>query len=318
MRVTLGIAVVAACIPVSVASLAGPAERLQAADVVEVAHPLVTVHVRDAPRRPQTQRDCRGSKRAFHVADGRLTVAVRDASLRALVEAIAQETGLALEEHESLNGQITVRFRCLPIAEGLARILGDRGYMLLYAVESSPDGGGTTRMPVRLRFFDRPVVDEPPAARDAASEEAERAALLETLETYSGPWDKLDAIDALVEAGDPAVARRLGLAALADPDVDVRSAAVEALEIALHDREIVIREDAVGALEEIGGEAAVRGLTVALQDADTDLRLLAIDAVGALGGPAAILLLEYAAGDPEASVRETAEDWLTELRAEPW
>ena len=315
VRVTLGVAVVAACIPVSVASLARPAERPQTAHVVDVA---------------QTQRDCRGSRRVFHVADGRLTVAAHGASVKALIEAIAQEAGLTLEDHESLNGQITVRFRCLPIADGLARILGDRGYMLLYAVESSPDGGGTTRVPVRLRFFDRPVADEPPAARDAASEEAERAAHFETLESYSDPWDKQDTIDALVETGDPAVARRLGRAALADPDVDVRSAAVDALailggpaavemlEVALHDREIVIREEAVGALEEIGGEAAVRGLTVALQDADTDLRLLAIDAVGALGGSTAILLLEYAASDPDTSVRDTAEDWLTELRAEPW
>ena len=263
-----------------------------------------------------------------HVADGRLTVAAHDASVKALVEAIAQETGLTLEEHESLNGQITVRFRRLPIEEGLAQILGDRSYMVVYAVESAPDGGGTTRVPARLRFFDRPVADAPLVDRGAVSE-VEHAAFFETLETYSDPWDKQDTIDALVETGDPAVTRRLGRAALADPDVDVRSAAVEALailggpgavemlEIALHDREIVIREEAVDALEQIGGEAAVRGLTVALQDADTDLRLLAIDAVGALGGPAAILLLEYAATDPDASVRDSAEDWLSELSAEP-
>ena len=264
-----------------------------------------------------------------HVADGRLTVTAQDASVKALVEAIAQETGLTLEAHESLDGQITVRFQGLPIAEGLARILGDRSYMLAFAVESFPDGGGTARVPVRLRFVDRPATDEPPAALGAVAM-AERATLFETLETYSDPWDKQDTLDALVETGDPAVAQRLGRAALADPDVDVRSAAVEALamlggpaaiemlEVALHDREIVIREEAVGALEEIGGDAAVRGLTVALHDADTDLRLLAIDAIGALGGPPAVRLLEHAASDPDASVRDSAEGSLTESRADSW
>ena len=265
----------------------------------------------------------------IHAADGRLTVAVRDVSVRALVEAIAQETGLILEEHQSLDGKITVRFQGLPIAEGLARILGDRSYMLVYGVGASPERGDTARVPVRLRFLARPIAGGPPAAPGAVST-TERAALFETLETYSDPWDKQDTIDALVETGDAAVAQRLGRAALADPDVDVRLAAVEALEVlggptavemlelALHDREIAIREEAVGALEEIGGDAAVRGLTVALQDADTDLRLLAVDAVGALGGPTAIHLLEYAASDPDGSVRDAAEDWLRELRDEPW
>ena len=264
-----------------------------------------------------------------HAANDRLTVDAQDASVKALLEVIAQQSGLILEAHESLTGQITVRFWRLPIAEGLARILGHRSYVLVYANESSAGAGGTTRVPVRLRFFNRRVTGEP-LTYPAAGPESGRAALFATLETGRDPWDKQDAIDRLVETGDPAVARRMGRAALADPDVDVRSAAVEALAvlggaaavemlgIALHDPELAIREEAVGALEELGGEAAVRGLTVALRDEDTDLRLRAIDAVGVIGGPAAIQLLEYVlASDPDTSVRDAAEDWLTDLKAEP-
>ena len=270
-----------------------------------------------------------GQSLEVEVADGRLTVAAEDVPVKSVVEAVAHEAGLTLEDSESLDGQVTVRFRGLPISEGLARILGDRSYMLVYGVTSSQAPGGGAPVPVRLRFFEPSVVEQPVTGPGAVLDGG-RAALFETLEFHADPWDKQDTIEALAEAGDPAIAQRLGQAGLTDPDVDVRSAAVEALatlggdsavemlEMALRDAESVIRYQAVVALEEIGGDAAVRGLRVALQDADADLRLIAVDVLGEAGGPAAFQLLEHAATDPDQDVRDSAEDWLAELRAESW
>ena len=260
------------------------------------------------------------------IADGRLTVTAHDAAVKSLIEEVAVEAGLTLEGAELLDGNVTVQFQGLAISDGLARILGDRSYMLVYAV---PSHRGGTPVPVRLRFFGASTAHARPTVEGALLG-GEHAALFETLEYHGDPWDKQDTIEALAEAGDPAVARRLGKAALADADVEVRSAAVEALatlggdgavemlEIALHDTESAVRRQAIGALEEIGGDTAVRGLTVALQDVDADLRLIAIDALGGIGGPRALQLLEHAATDPNPTVRDSAAEWLAELRAESW
>jgi len=270
-----------------------------------------------------------GQSLQVEVTDGRLTVTAEDASVASLIEAVAREAELTLEHSESLEGLVTVRFRELPISEGLTRILGDRSYMLVYGVKVSQGPGGGAPVPVRLRFFETSTSEKPATGKDVVLD-AERAALFETLEFHGDPWDKQDTMETLADAGDPAVARRLGQAGLADPDVDVRSAAVEALailggdtaaemlETALRDAEPVIRQQAVVALEEIGGEAAVRGLTVALQDADAGLRLAVVDALGEVGGPGVLQLLGHAATDPDQEVRDSAEDWLAELRAESW
>lgn len=262
------------------------------------------------------------------MADGRLSVSAEDASVRSLIEAVAVEAGLTLEDAELLEGQVTVQFRGLVISDGLARILGERSYMLVYSV-SGHEGGRP--VPVRLRLFGTSTV--PVSARPVEGSAllgGEHGALFEMLESHSDPWDKQDAMEALALAGDTAAARRLGGAALADPDVDVRSVAVDALanlggsgavemlQIALRDTERAIRQQAVRALEEIGGDAAVQALKVALGDADADLRLEAVDAIGGLGGPGAFQALEHAATDPDSVVRGGAEDWLTELKGGGW
>ena len=249
--------------------------------------------------------------------------------MKSLIEAVAREAELSLEGSESLDGLVTVRFRGLPISEGLARILGDRSYMLVYGVTPFTGSDGGVPVPVRLRFFEVSSVEKPAGGKGAVLD-VERAALFEALEFHGDSWDKQDSIEALAEAGDPGVAGRLGRAGLADPDVEVRSAAVgalailggdvaaEILETALRDVESVVRQQAVVALSEIGGDVAARGLTVALQDWNADLRLRAVDAIGGVGGPTALQLLEHAATDPDQDVRESAEDWLAELRAESW
>jgi hypothetical protein len=258
-----------------------------------------------------------------HIAEGRVTVDAQEASLLALVEEIARQTGLELEGEESLTGTVTVRLRRQPLELALPLILGDRRYVLM---SPSDRGGAAEPRPGRLRLFASPPTPGGTASADAAGGHSAPTSPLASLETGAEPLDRMDAIDALVESDDPIVVRRLGLAALHDPDKSVRAAAVEALgvlggrpavemlELALRDRAIDIREDAVGALRRIGGNRAARGLTAAIQDRSAEVRLLAVDALGAIGGTTAIQLLEYVrAVDRDADLRAAADEWITDL-----
>ena len=91
--------------------------------------------------------------------------------------------------------------------------------------------------------------------------------------------------------------------------------AAEALAIALGDEDSWVREEAVDALEEIGGDEAARALAIALEDEDSSVREEAVEALGEIGGEAAIDLLEQALADEDESVRDTAADILAQLTA---
>ena len=85
-------------------------------------------------------------------------------------------------------------------------------------------------------------------------------------------------------------------------------------EIALGDQESWIREEAIEALEGIGGDRAAKSLIIALQDENAELREQAVDTLGKLGSPAALQLLEFAwAADKDDSVRMAAAAWLEAL-----
>ena len=305
VRVTLGVAVVAACaacMPVSVDALARPAEQLQSVHVVEVAHRLVTVQVRDAP-------------------------------LSEVLDEIARQTGLTIEGHAAIDSRMTIDLEQIRLEAALRLILEGQSYAVEFALEAIPDKGEHIRVPQRLRISpDDPDV----AARSWSPDDVADAGLdgntidptkiRAVLESSDDPWDREDAVEALAESGQPHVAVPLITVALIDRNEDVRLAAVEALatlggdaaakalQTALRDEESTIREAAIETLEALGGEQAARSLAVALQDTDADLRERAVDALGNIASPSAVQLLEYAwAADEDASVREAAAAWLTEL-----
>ena len=306
MGVTLGIAVVAACMSVSVASLAQPAEpgRLPSAHVVAVVvvHGLVSVQVRDAP-------------------------------LNVVLDEIARQTGLIIEGHVAIDSRIAIDFEQLGLEAALRQILEGQSYALEYALKAIPGAGENIRVPHRLRIFpnDLDVLarswspdDTADAGVDGNTIDAQKVRAV--LESSDDPWDREDAVDALAESGQPHVAVPLITVALIDRDEDVRLAAIEALatlggdaaaealQIALRDEESMIREAAIETLEALGGDQAVQSLAVALHDTDADLRERAVDALGNIASASAVQLLEYAwAADEDASVREAAAAWLTEL-----
>ncbi|HIE94364.1 MAG TPA: hypothetical protein EYQ83_16440 [Acidobacteria bacterium] len=256
-----------------------------------------------------------------HLAEGRLTVAAHDASLRGLIEEISRESGVRLERADALRGDVTVRFRRRTLEDGLALILSGWRYAL--TSESGQGLGGSTEPSLfRLRVIGpRTVSFRAPAA---TAPPADQAAHQPIRESADGPGP----FEALLASDDLTVVRRAGLAALRDPDRWVRARAVNALaarggddavtllEVALRDAEIGLRLDAIEALRRIGGDRAARGLTGVLHDRSRLHRLRAVDALGAIGGSTAMQLLDYVqAVDHDETVRAAAADQLAVLRA---
>ncbi len=264
-----------------------------------------------------------------HLAEGRLTVAAHDAALRALVEEISRESGLLLEGEDALQGEVTVRFRRQTVEDGLALILSGWRYTFTSEPRVAPDGSPALPL-TRLRVlgpraaFAAPGGAAPWAPDQVPDPLSDRGVDRTSRQTL----DTLEVIAALLASADLTDVRRAGLAALRDPDREVRATAVRALaarggddavgllELALRDPELGIRRDAIEALREIGGDRAARGLTAALHDRAGHLRLQAVDALGAIGGPTAVQLLDYVqAVDRDATVRAAAVEHLAVLRA---
>jgi hypothetical protein len=99
-------------------------------------------------------------------------------------------------------------------------------------------------------------------------------------------WERERAVEALGEHGHADGAPALGQA-LADPDIDVRRAAL-------------------GALVAIGGHEAAQTLGTALQHEDSGFREEVVEALGMVGSETAVPLLQQALNDENPSVRETA------------
>lgn len=275
----------------------------------------------------------RSQRELVQVADGRLTVDVREASLSEVLEEIARQSGLVLKGHTSIDVRIDAQFDRLPLEHGLRVILDGQRYAVRYSLVTGDDGRAMVRVPSVLWIF--PPHDLAPPEGGPANDGADAGSgdgsldlqrLRAVLESAEDAWDKEDALEAIAEAEDPQVALPLVRFALTDRDEDVRLAAVEALatiggegaaealEIALRDPESWVREGAIETLEAIGGDRAAQSLAVALQDEDADLREQAVDALGEIGSPTALQLLEYAwASDTDEAVRAAAEAWLEEL-----
>ena len=272
-----------------------------------------------------------------HVAEGLLTVEADDASLKDLLEEIARRSGFTLEGQGSISERITIQFEEVRLGVGLRRLLEGHRYGLQY-----PGRGGVGQpadVPIHLEIFgvvEGTVTDAP--ERQPVSDEVLREfdRLRTVLVSAEDVRLREAAVGELAESPYPTLALPLLALPLADPDENVRMAAVDALsilaigelavdaakllQISLRDQAISIREAGIVALEEIGLDTtamshAVETLAIALTDVDPGLREQAIGALWAIGGPRAIELLEYVSvADTDPSVREVATDGLEELR----
>ena len=262
--------------------------------------------------RPAEPERTRGVQRV-HVADGLLTVNVRDASLKGLLEEIARQSGLALEGEASIAERITVQFHQLPLDEGLRVILDSQSYALECSLATRDEDRQIIRVPRRLRIF--PKRDGSGARRKPVDREGEAGLpdaridaridvprLPAVLEDAAEARIKEETIETIAESGLRHVALPLVSFALADRDEGVRPGAVdalatlggneaaEALESAGRDEESSVLEQATKALDSIG------------EDPAAGLRQPAVDDLGETGGSTAAQLLLARAGDGDESV----------------
>ena len=272
-----------------------------------------------------------------HVTEGLLTVEADEASLKELLEEIARRSGFTLQGQGAISKRITIQLEEVRLDVGLQRVLEGYRYGLQYP--AGRRAGQPADVPKHLEIFG--VVEgtlgdareRQPVSDDALREidrlrtvlvNAEDAALREA------------AVEELMDSQYPTLALPLLSVPLADPDENVRLAAIDALQVlgvgalavdavallqvSLRDQAAFIREAGIAAVEGIGldtGAAshAVETLAIALTDVDADLREQAIEALWEIGGSRAIELLEYAsAADSDPSIRDVATDRLEQLR----
>ncbi len=82
---------------------------------------------------------------------------------------------------------------------------------------------------------------------------------------------------------------------------------------ALLDPDANVRQAAVDAFTEIGGDDSAMALAIVLHDQDASLREEVVYALGEIGGAAAIDLLAQAQGDPERHIQQAATELLDRL-----
>ncbi|MEP6574690.1 MAG: M56 family metallopeptidase, partial [Gemmatimonadota bacterium] len=116
------------------------------------------------------------------------------------------------------------------------------------------------------------------------------------------------------------------IAALRDPEVNVRRAAAQSLGNledpravpglieALHDSDIEVKKDAAEALGNLGDRRAVDGLSATLKDASAEVREAAASALGELQDARSADALSGALRDTSAAVRRSAASALSQMK----
>ena len=274
-----------------------------------------------------------------HVAEGLLTVEADEASLKELLEEIARRSGFTLQGQGLISKRITIQLEEVRLDVGLQRVLEGYRYGLQYPAGRGGGAGQPADVPKHLEIFgvvERTLADarERQPVSDDVLREFDR--LRTVLVSAEDAGLREAAVEELMDSQYPTLALPLLSLPLADPDENVRLAAVDALQVlglgalavdavallqvSLRDQAVSIREAGIAVVEEIGLDTvaashAVETLAIALTDVDADLREQAIEALWEIGGSRAIELLEYAsAADSDPSIREVATDRLEQLR----
>jgi HEAT repeat protein len=213
---------------------------------------------------------------------------------------------------------VTDAFEAVPLEKGLRRLFRGADVSLLYA--GSEQERGAERRLVRVWIFGRNR--DAGSGRDAA--EPVEASILNGTSANSreGRWR---AVGELTKSGEKG-ARDALLAAMGDPEPDVRERAIDALGD-LRDEEAVgplsralnedededVRESAADALGEIPSAESVAALKRSLEDESPDVRESAAYGLGRIGGPTVIEALHRALSDEDPDVRDVAADSLRKL-----
>ena len=214
-----------------------------------------------------------------------LSIKARNAGLRDILAEIARRSRLVVVLHEPLDDQVSVDLHGVSLPTAIRRLLREHNFTLKYLPPLRYRADREQQDPSRLWVLaDSPgayeeILGHEPSA-DSKRSDALTAARAET-------------IYALIAEGSDAV--------------------LEVLPGALLDSERRVREAAIDAYADLGGEESARALAVALGDQDAQLRVLTVFSLGEIGGQTSMGLLRQALGDEELTVREAAADVIAHL-----
>lgn len=235
------------------------------------------------------------------VQGGRMTARVQDAPLEMILREISRRLPLTVSiQGPAARDLVTVRFRNLPVEDGIRKVLEGKEYAIIHARPASPDMRHAGWSSVReILVFSGPGSGAPeedrwmklggaaegrtaPAPR-AVDEEPRAHAQTLRLEEMAELSDGEELLPALVRALD-------------DKDLSVRAKALDVLEdtlgpipfqqlahMAEAERDPLMRSRALMLLAFRAEERAVQPLTRALQDPDADVRRMASDLLAQLG-----------------------------------
>lgn len=247
-----------------------------------------------------------GADIRLSVADGLVSLEAREAPVGAVVAAIATHASLVVASGDGLEDTLTDSFAEVPLGAALARILGDRSFLLR---THFPDASGR-----RGWLWILGACVPPTAAVDAAATTQRDAGAPSSASTLD--YESMSGTEALMSlantlaAGD-APARRTAIHELGDLPTAV---ALPLLRQGLGDPDRAVRAAAVHELTALGSPAAT-ALTAALDDRDLGIRLRALDALAEIALPTARASLGQALADPDARIREAAAEHLADRDA---
>lgn len=255
---------------------------------------------------------------SVRVDDGLLSLTAHNVPVADVIEAIAEQYGLKLVQHVSLDRSITLRVEQQPLPEVLGDVLRNDSYQLYLATSDADGAARDDSIPGILWIF-----TEGSALAPAAT------VFLEAVIFEGTVREKQEAIRELRRLGTPAAIQALSLA-LGDEHERVRDRAFEALEnigsdealaaiaSAALDSDPWVRSEAAAALASGDSETSAQYLAMALDDPDPRVRMSVVEALadiplGAMPSQQAVAALNRALKDENPEVRMQAIDSLEEI-----
>lgn len=253
-------------------------------------------------------------KLAIH--DGRVTLIAQNVTVGEILAEWARLGQTRIVNAEKLAGpRVTLVLLDVSEDQALQTVLRSAsGYVAAARRAGTPGGSGFDRILI-LASSQPPVPSAPRTAPPETAKEMEVSA------------DRISEIHALADEEETVAAPAL-LAALSDPDPQIRQEAAEVLgdlgndayvdslgRLSVTDENPEVRARAAAALARIGSPQALAAVRRALQDAEAKVRRAAVDALTDLGGARVLALLREALADRDEGVRRAAAQAIRGLEA---
>ncbi len=220
---------------------------------------------------------------------------IQGAPIVEVFQELNRQTGTRFKIHGDPSTPVQAEFEHLPLQKGLQRMLHGRNHVLIGTVRE-PGSADAPVSSIELYLLDGTWVTK---GAVKTTRTATPPPTTTRQERSSQPGDIEERIDALFDLieEDPAQASEAVAIAARDPNLEVRRAALEALEY----------------LEEM---APINVLTeMALEDEDPELRVEALELLAASDAESAISTLQLALKDPNEDIRQFARNMLQDLES---